>query len=299
MKIAITGSSGLIGSRLLQELERAGHAVTRIVRSDLESIPSVIPWNPDKGEIDAKGFEGIEAVIHLAGENIASRRWTAEQKLKIRDSRVNGTRLLSETIARLTEKPTVFVCASAIGFYGNRGQEIISEDSPPGQGFLADVCKDWESATRPAVEAGIRTVHLRIGVVLSPDGGALEKMLPPFRMGLGGKLGKGDQGMSWVVLDDVVGATLHVLKTETVSGPVNLVSPNPVSNLVFTKTLGSVLRRPTIFPVPSSVARVAFGEMADDLLLASTKVQPKRLQESDYEFRFPELDGALRHLLKR
>jgi uncharacterized protein (TIGR01777 family) len=297
MKVALTGSGGLVGSHLIHELQSAGHKLTIVVRSDPKSIPNAIHWNPEMGEIDSKKLEGIDAVIHLAGENIASRRWTAKQKKKIRHSRVNGTRLLSETIAHLTDKPDVFVSASAIGFYGDRGQESLSEESQPGQGFLAEVCKDWEGATQPAIDAGIRTVHLRIGVILSPEGGALVKMLTPFRMGLGGKLGSGSQQMSWIALDDVIGSILHVLENKQISGPVNLVSPNPVSNHAFTKTLGRVLRRPTIFPVPSFMARLAFGEMADELLLASTKVQPKRLQESGYIFRHPDLDDGLRHLL--
>lgn len=297
MKIALTGSSGLIGARLIQELRNAGHASLRVVRSDPESRPNVVGWNPESGEFDAKKLEGIEAVVHLAGENIASRRWTESQKQRIRDSRVNGTRLLSETIARLSKKPAVLVSASAIGYYGDRGQEILSENSPPGRSFLAEVCKDWEGATRPAEDAGIRTVNLRFGMVLSPDGGALAKMLLPFRMGLGGKLGKGDQEMSWVAIDDVTGTILHVLKNGVIEGPVNVVSPHSVSNLEFTKILGRVLRRPTIFSVPSFAARMAFGEMADGLLLASAKVKPTRLQESGYSFRYPDLEGALRHLL--
>jgi uncharacterized protein (TIGR01777 family) len=242
-------------------------------------------------------LEGLDAVVHLAGENIAARRWNAAQKARIRDSRVQSTKLLCETLAWLKYPPRVLVSASAIGFYGNRGDEELSEASPAGTGFLAEVCREWEAATEFAVGAGIRVVHLRFGVILSPRGGALATMLPPFRFGMGGRLGNGRQWMSWISLDDAVGSIYHALGSDRMRGPANAVSPNPVSNLEFTKTLGKVLGRPTIFPLPGFMARLAFGEMADALLLASTKVLPRALLDSDYSFLHPNLDGALRHVL--
>ena len=235
--------------------------------------------------------------MHLAGENIAVRRWTPAQKARIRDSRVQGTRLLAQSLARLQQPPTVMVCASAIGFYGDRGEELLTEGSAPGSGFLTDTCRAWEAAAQPASEKDIRVVNLRLGVVLSPGGGALAKMLLPFRLGVGGKIGSGRQYMSWIEIDDVVGVIHYALTTDELRGPVNAVAPNPVTNREFTKTLGRVLSRPTIFPMPAFAARLAFGEMADELLLASTRVKPARLQNSGYYFRHPRLEDALRHLL--
>jgi uncharacterized protein (TIGR01777 family) len=239
----------------------------------------------------------MEAVVHLAGENIASGRWTAARKARIRSSRVMGTRTLCETLARLSQPPKVLVSASAIGYYGDRGAEPLWENSAFGTGFLAEVCRAWEEATQPAVQKGIRVVLLRIGIVLSPAGGALAKMLIPFQLGLGGVIGSGNQYMSWIALDDVAGVIAHALVTDTLQGPVNAVAPYPVTNREFTKTLGRVLRRPTVFPLPGFAARLAFGEMADALLLASTRVEPKRLLATQYVFRYPELEDALRHLL--
>jgi hypothetical protein len=237
--------------------------------------------------------------VHLAGENIAAGRWTVEKKARIRDSRVKGTKTLCEALAQLSQPPKVLVSASAIGYYGDRGAELLWENSALGTGFLAEVCQAWEEATRPAMEKGIRVVLLRIGVVLSPAGGALAKMLLPFKLGLGGIIGSGKQYMSWIALDDVVGTIDHVLITDTLQGPVNAVAPHPVTNSEFTKTLRRVLRRPTLFPMPAFAARLAFGEMADELLLASTRVEPKRLIATEYRFRYPELEDALRHLLGR
>lgn len=295
MKIVVTGSSGLVGSALVPFLTTGGHQVTRVVRS-AESESDVL-WKPDAGQLDAGALEGHDGVVHLAGENIAARRWNTEQKAQIRDSRVKGTKLLCETLARLKQPPRVLVSASAIGFYGNRGDEVLTETSAPGDGFLPDVCRDWEAATRPAGDTGIRVVNLRFGIILSPKGGALAKMLTPFRLGFGGRMGNGRQWMSWIALDDAIGAIYHAIATENLSGPVNAVAPNPVTNRDFTKTLGRVLWRPTIIPVPAFMARLAFGEMANDLLLGSTRVQPDKFLRSGYRFLYANLEGAFRHLL--
>lgn len=299
MKILVSGSTGLVGSALVPFLTKDGHQVKRLVRSKTGPGASDIFWDPAKNTIDADSLEGLDAVVHLAGESIAAGRWTAERKAKIRDSRVQGTRLLSESISRLKSPPRAFVCASAIGFYGDRGEEILRENSPWGAGFLAQVCRDWEAASAAAVQKGIRVVHLRLGVVLSPAGGALAKMLPPFKMGLGGVIGSGGQYMSWISLDDIVGVINHALTNTSIAGAVNTVSPNPVTNRDFTNTLGKVLSRPTVFPMPAFAARLAFGEMANELLLASARVEPARLVASGYAFRHPLLEGALRYLLGR
>ncbi|MCI0423349.1 MAG: TIGR01777 family oxidoreductase, partial [Acidobacteria bacterium] len=243
-------------------------------------------------------LEGTDAAIHLAGENIAAKRWTPAQKAKIRDSRVSGTRLLAESLARLARQPKVLVCASAIGYYGDRSDERLNEDSAPGSGFLAETCRDWEAAAKPAIDRGIRVVQLRLGLVLASHGGALAKMLPPFRLGIAGIIGSGQQYMSWIALDDLVAAVSYVLSNEGLRGPVNVVAPDAVTNHEFTKTLGRVLRRPTVFPMPAFAARLAFGEMADGLLLSSTRVEPQRLLASGFRFRFPELKAALEHLLR-
>jgi hypothetical protein len=258
-----------------------------------------IAWDIAQGVKDLPRLEGVEAVVHLAGENIAAGRWTAARKEEIRRSRVEGTRRLSESLARLSRRPKVLVSASAVGFYGNRGDEILKEDSASGRDFLAQVCREWEAATEPASRAGIRVVHPRFGVILSPAGGALKKMLLPFKMGAGGRIGSGTQFMSWIAIDDAVGAIHHAIVTEGLQGAVNAVAPTPVSNAEFTRTLARVLSRPAIAPMPALAARLAFGEMADALLLASQRVVPARLQASGYRFRHAELEGALRHLLGR
>ncbi|MCZ6632501.1 MAG: TIGR01777 family oxidoreductase [bacterium] len=294
MKILVTGSSGLVGSALSPVLVEKGHAVSRLGRSASQTDFS---WDPEQGVLDEAALEGVEAVVHLAGENIAEGRWTAQKKQRIRDSRVKSTQLLSEKLAGLEQPPSVLLCASAIGFYGDRGDEFLREDSEPGSGFLPDVCQEWEGATQPAREKGIRVVNLRIGIVLSLAGGALAKMLFPFKMGVGGKIGSGNQYMSWITLDDLVGVMGHALSTEDLTGPVNAVSPGAVTNLEFTKTLGRVLKRPTLFPMPGFAARMAFGEMADALLLSSARVEPHVLRGSDYTFQNPDLEGAFRHLL--
>jgi hypothetical protein len=298
-RILITGASGLIGSALVSSLKSGGHQVIRLVRSEPRAGEAEVHWNPGAGTIDAKRLEGLDAVIHLAGENIAAARWTPERKARLRDSRVKGTRLLCESLSKLSERPKVLVSASAIGYYGSRGDEILREESPPGSGFLADLARQWEAATEPAAQTGIRVVNLRIAVVLSATGGALPQMLTPFRLGVGGTLGSGKQYMSWITLDDLVGAICHAIITESLCGPVNAASPHPVTNYEFTKTLGRILGRPTFFPVPGFAARLAFGELADELLLASTRVQPAKLLASGYEFRYPELESALRRLLKK
>jgi hypothetical protein len=269
--------------------------VARLVRA-LPTAGGDIPWDPAAGRLDPARLEGLDAVVHLAGENIAG-RWTAAKKARIRSSRVEGTRLLAEALAGLKRPPKTLLCASAIGYYGDRGAELLREESPAGTGFLAEVCREWEAAARPAAEKGLRVVHLRIGVVLSPAGGALARMLMPFKLGLGGRIGSGSQFMSWIASDDLSGVIRHALTTESLRGPVNAVAPQAVTNLEFTQTLGRVLRRPTPFPMPAFAARLAFGEMAEALLLASARVEPTRLVASGYRFRAPELEGALRHLL--
>ena len=299
MRILVSGSHGLVGSSLLPALSGKGHQVARLVRGLSGAVGSEIAWDPEGGRLDAAQLAGFDAVVHLAGEGIASRRWTAEQKARIRDSRTKGTRLLAEAIAGLPTPPRTLVSASAIGYYGDRGEQTLVEESAPGLGYLPEVCQAWEAATEPAARKGIRVVCLRFGIILSPAGGALAKMLPPFRMGAGGILGSGRQYMSWISLDDAVGAVLQALETSPLRGPVNAVSPQPVTNAVFTKTLGRVLMRPTIFPMPAFAARLVFGEMADALLLSSTRVEPKRLLASNYPFRHGELEPALRHLLRR
>ncbi len=297
MKILVTGSTGLVGSALVPSLGAKGHEIIRAVRRPTDKAGEVY-WNPEEGSIDAARLTGLDAAVHLAGENIAE-RWTDEKKRRIRESRVKGTRLLSETLARLEPRLRVLVSASAIGIYGNRGGEILTEESSHGDDFLAEVCREWEAATAPASESGLRVVNIRIGIVLSRKGGALAKMLTPFKLGVGGKVGSGQQFMSWVALDDVVGIIEHALTNESLSGPVNAVAPTPVTNLEFTKTLGSAISRPTIFPIPAFGLKLAFGEeMAEGTLLSSARVEPARLKESGYQFKHPTLEGALRHVLK-
>lgn len=297
MKIAVTGSRGLIGSALVPFLTAGGHHVTRLVRGP-SSPGGDVGWDPAHGLRDPARLEGLDGVVHLAGENIAG-RWTAARKAEIRRSRVEGTEHLCESLARLERPPKVLVSASAIGYYGDRGDEILREESPPGHDFLAEVSRAWEAATGPAARAGIRVVNLRFGVVLSPAGGALQKMLLPFKLGAGGRVGSGRQFWSWIALDDAVGTIHHALVTEALAGPVNATSPAPLTNAEFTRTLARVLRRPALFPMPAAAARLAFGEMADALLLASARVIPARLQAAGYRYRFPDLEGALRHLLGR
>lgn len=297
MRIAVSGSSGLVGSTLVPFLGTGGHRVTRLVRKP-PSGDDVL-WNLAEGVADFSRLEGVDAVVHLAGENIGAGRWTPERKGEIRRSRVEGTRRLSESVAKLSRCPKVLVSASAIGLYGDRGSEILTEDSAPGKDFLARLCQEWEAATEPASRAGIRVVHLRFGMILSPAGGALKKMLLPFKLGLGGRMGSGAQYVSWIAIDDAIGAIHHAVCTESLKGAVNVVAPAPVSNAEFTRVLARAVSRPALFPLPAFAARLAFGEMADALLLASARVMPARLQASGYRFQYPELEGALRHLLGR
>ena len=298
MHILVSGTSGLIGSALAPELEAEGHRVTRLVRGRARPGWGEVAWEPAAGRMPPQALEGVDAVVHLGGESIVG-RWTADKKRRIYDSRVRGTQVLCEALRQVVRPPTVFVCASAIGYYGDCGERLLLEESRAGNDFLARVCMDWEAVAASVAERGIRVAALRLGMVLSTSGGALGQMLPPFRLGLGGVLGSGAQYMSWVALDDVVGAISHVLTTESLHGAVNLVAPDPVRNRDFTKTLGRVLRRPTRFAVPAFGARLLFGEMADALLLASTRVEPGKLNASGYTFRHPQLEGALRHVLGR
>ena len=300
MRVAVSGSTGLVGSEVVASLSTAGHEVVRLVRRPPAPGEKAVRWDPAKGEVDAAGLEGFDAVIHLAGENVGAGRWTPARKAAIRDSRVNGTRLLCDALAGLARPPKTLVCASAVGYYGDRGGETLAEESPPGTGYLAEVCQEWEAASAPAARKGIRVVALRIGMVLSPEGGALPRMLPLFRAGLGGVLGGGRQYVSWVALDDLPNILLHALQRGDLTGPVNAVAPRPVTNREFTVALGKVLARPTPLPVPAFALRLAVGrEMADALLLASARVVPRRLEETGYRFRFPELGGALHHLLRK
>ena len=296
MNVLISGATGLIGSALVPELEAKGHTVTRLSRS--QSGANTVRWDPSSGTIDSD-LEGTEAVVHLAGESIAQGRWSPDKKRRILDSRVQGTRLLAERISALATPPKVMVSTSAVGYYGDRGDEVLTEESAPGADFLAKVCREWEAAAEPARRAGIRVVHLRLGIVLSPQGGALGTTLPIFKLGGGGKIGSGRQWWSWVALDDVVGSIVHALTDETVEGPVNVGSPNPMTNAEYTKVLGKVLGRPTVLPLPAPAARVMLGEVADALLLASQRMRPAKLEATGYGFRYPQLEGALRHLLGR
>ncbi len=296
LRIAITGSTGLIGSSLVSFLLKEGHQITQISRKKELKGPKtpVILWNPDKGEIDIDALEGFDVIIHLAGANVGERWDVRDHKQAILDSRVNGTGLLCRTLASLKNKPKVLLSASAIGFYGNHDAEVIlSEDSLPGDGFLADVCRKWETATKPASEANIRVVNLRFGVVLSKNGGALAKMWLPFQLGLGGVLGSGKQMMSWVALNEIPWIVLFLINSGHIYGPVNVVAPHPVTNADFTKTLGDVIHRPTFLPVPAFAVQLLFGEMGEVLLLGGSYVVAKRLQELGYKYQYPHLKEAL------
>jgi len=297
MKIAVTGASGLVGSALVAALEDGGHRVVRLVRRQPEGDGEV-RWDPAAGVLDPADLEGVDAVVHLAGESIASGPWTRERKRRIRDSRVDGTRLVASAVSAMAEPPRTLVSASAVGYYGDRGDRVLDEDAGPGEGFLAEVCQGWEAAADPARERGVRVVHPRIGMVLAADGGALAKMLLPFRLGVGGVLGPGDQYMSWIGLGDLVAVILHALGDGDLEGPVNAVAPAPVTNREFTRTLGRVLHRPTILPAPALALRLLLGEMAEELFLASTRAVPARLEGHGFTFRHPDLEGALRQQLE-
>lgn len=297
MNVAITGSTGLIGQALCKRLTAGGHEVVRVVRGAIGSNEPTIRWNPATAVIDAKAFEGIDGVVHLAGENIGAKRWTDHQKQMVKQSRVKGTRLLAETLASLDRKPAVLISGSAVGYYGDRGDERLNETSTPGDLFLSDVVEAWEAAAQPAIDAGIRTAFIRTGVVLDKRGGALGKMLLLFRLGLGGRIGSGKQWMSWITLDDEVAAISWLLDHD-ISGPVNLVAPNSVTNAEFTEALGAALHRPTMLPVPLFGPRLLFGtELVHDLLLAGQRIEPAVLEASGFHFQSPTIDEAFARIL--
>jgi uncharacterized protein (TIGR01777 family) len=302
LKVAVTGANGLIGSAFVPFLTAGGHEVRRLVRRPPRNADE-IRWDPGKGEIDPSSLEGVDAVVHLSGESVAAGRWTRARKARIWNSRIDSTQTVARALATTTRPPKVLVSASAIGYYGDGGDEgsheWFTESSPPADDFLGELAEAWEAAAAPAVEAGIRVVHPRIGLVLSPAGGALGRLLTPFRLGLGGVIGSGRQFMSWVAVDDVLAGLHHALVNQGLSGPFNLMAPGPVTNREFVKTLGGVLGRPTVAPIPAFALQAVLGEMADATLLASSRVRPDRLVSSGYRFRFPELEGALRHLLGR
>ncbi|MGH9761302.1 MAG: TIGR01777 family oxidoreductase, partial [Blastocatellia bacterium] len=293
MKMLMSGATGLIGSALIEALGHDFQDIVQLSRS--REGNGFVSWDPSEGKFNSGLVEGVDVVIHLAGESIAKGRWTEEKKARIRNSRVRGTQLLAKAIAQAKQPPRLMIAASAVGFYGDRAGEWLSEQSGPGSGFLADICQAWERAAIPAVDAGTRVVNLRIGAVLSMKGGALASMIAPFRFGIGGRVGAGNQYMSWIALEDVVGAVKHCISLDSLSGPVNAGSPNPVTNLEFTKALGHALSRPTVFPLPGFAARLALGEMASELLLSSARMKPEKLLSSGYDFLYPELDSALAH----
>jgi uncharacterized protein (TIGR01777 family) len=306
LRILVSGSTGLIGSAVMDALAHQGHELIRLVRSStkLRRIPSSLPespsvlWNPKSGVLGSRA-EGADAVIHLAGASIAGRRWSDAWKRELRESRVTATRNLIASLAEFRQPPKIFIASSAIGFYGSRGDEELTESSPPGSDFLAQLTADWEAQSSRAAEFGARVVLLRFGIVLARKGGALPRMLLPFRLGLGGRIGSGRQWMSWITLDDVVGVVRFALDTNLLSGPANVVSPNPVTNAQFTTVVGAVLHRPTILPAPAFALQFALGEMADSLLLSSQKVRPTKLQSLGYQFMYPELQPALAAVLDR
>lgn len=294
MKILIAGATGLVGSALVPFLTTGGHEVSILSRK--ESSEGIY-WNPEKNILPKEKLENFDVIINLAGENIAG-RWTEKKKQKIKDSRIQSTGFLAKAMAELQNPPKTFINASAIGYYGINAKGSVNENSPNGDGFLAEVCKEWEAAALPAQQAGIRTVFTRFGIILSARGGALATMLIPFKLGLGGRVGSGKQWMSWIAIDDVIHAIYHVMINPDLKGAVNFTTPNPVQNEEYTKTLGKVLQRPTLFPLPAFIAKFLLGEMAEELLLVSVKAEPERLQKSNYSFLFPKLKDALTHLLK-
>lgn len=296
--VLISGASGLLGSALVPFLGSCGYRVHCLVRRPAQTDQE-IEWDPAAGQVDVDRLEGYFAVIHLSGENVAAIRWTRAKKQRIRNSRLGSTNFICKTLAGLRHPPKVLLSASAIGFYGHRPDEILTEESPPGRGFFPDLCREWEAAAAPAERRGIRVVWLRTGLVLSPKGGVLKTMLPAFKLGLGGPLGSGAQSMSWIALDDVLGSIRMLIENELVRGPVNLVSPQPVTNREFARVLGRVLHRPAFLRTPAWVLKRLLGEMAEALLLSSARAEPRRLLQCGYEFRLPALEGALRHILGR
>jgi uncharacterized protein (TIGR01777 family) len=297
VQILVTGSHGFIGSALVEALSSAGHRPVRLVRSDPAPGADEVRWDPSGGTIDAGGLEGLDGVVHLAGVGIGDRRWTEQHKARVLDSRVRGTRLLAETLANLNKPPAVLVSASGIDYYGSRGNEILTESSSTGTGFLAEVCRQWEASTEPAAAAGIRVWRIRSALVFGTSGGLLPRVLLPFRLGIGGKLGSGRQYWPWIILDDHIAAIMHLLATDG-DGPVNLASPNPVQNAELTRVAGRVLRRPTFASVPVTALRLALGsQMANELVLSSHRVVPERLLSQGFDFRFPDLEQGLRYVL--
>jgi uncharacterized protein len=297
MKIVVSGSSGLVGAALVAALRRENHSVLCLVRPGRQASGGDVAWNPESGEIDTAKIEASDAIVHLAGASIADGRWSEDRKRVLRTSRVDSTQNLIESLKALSQPPKVFVCSSAIGYYGDRGDELLTEASAAGRGFLADLARDWEAAALGAERVGIRTVVLRLGMILASHGGALAKMLPPFKLGVGGKLGSGKQWMSWILLDDVIGVIRAAIQSVGWRGPINVVSPNPVTNEEFTRTLARILHRPAIFPVPKTMLRFVFGEMADALLLGSQRVIPEKLVAAGYPFSHANLETALRSIL--
>jgi uncharacterized protein (TIGR01777 family) len=296
LKVLVTGASGLIGSALVARLEARGDEVVRLTRSQPKG-PRTYRWSPDDSELDARAVDGVHAAVHLAGETVVG-RWTQAKKRRILESRARGTTLVSAALAGSDPAPAALLCASGIGYYGDRGDTPLTEQSAPGASFLAEVARQWEAATAPARDAGIRVVNLRFGIVQSPHGGALATLLPIFRLGLGGRVGNGRQYVSWVAIDDVVGAIEHALATDSIAGPINVVAPAPVTNAEYARTLARLLHRPALMPAPAFAVRAVLGEFAQELL-GGQRVLPARLAASGYEFRYPELELALRHLLRR
>jgi len=296
MRVLVTGASGFIGSHLFSVLESKGHQVSRLSRSKSSDVPPAAPPDVVWATTPTQSFSDFDAVVHLAGESIMG-RWTPSKKARILESRVTGTRNLAIALANAPKRPQCLIVASAVGYYGPHGDESLTEDSSPGDDFLAQVGRQWEAAADPARQAGIRTVHLRIGMVLSPDGGALKQMLTPFRLGLGGRIGSGKQWMSWITLDDVIGAILYVLENSALTGPVNLVAPNPVTNAEFTRALGRALHRPTLFPMPAPIVKLIFGEMGEASLLSGQRVASVMLQSSGYKFKHIEIGEALQSMV--
>ncbi len=299
MKVLITGATGLIGSALTPYLISNGHEVTALSRCSGTPSDRTSSWSPVTGEVSASAIKGADAIVHLAGVNIMAKRWNSRFREEMRSSRVNATSALCTHLAHSTTVPRILISASAVGFYGDRGEELLTESSPGGTGYMCELARDWENACKSLVNAGTRVVNLRIGVVLSVRGGALKKMLLPFKMGVGGVMGNGHQYMSWVSMDDLLGIIGYALNDGSIAGPLNATAPNPVTNHEFTKTFGKVLNRPTIAPMPAFAARLAFGEVADAILLSSTRVMPEHISSRGFEFQYPRLEEALRHQLGR
>lgn len=299
MHVLVSGAGGLIGRNLVPALQGAGHQVSRLVRGQPGASRGDIPWSPERGTLDAAALEGVDGVVHLAGEPILG-RWTAAKRTRIRDSRVSGTALIARTLAGLARKPSVLLCITGSGYYGDRGDERLTEESTPGTGFLADVCREWEAAALPARAAGVRVVYLRTGLALARDGGLLGTLLLPFRLGLGGPIGRGARYWSWIAIDDLVEVFRFALESPNLSGAVNTVAPHPVTNAEFARSLGRVLSRPTMIPVPPAALRLVFGrEAANEAMLASARLVPARLIAAGFRFRYPDLEAALRHILNR